>query len=51
MFVEENNGVQRLPLSGGGHVPLYSQMAEKGLDFGFSHIFGMLLRAMKSDEP
>lgn len=48
-MIQENNGSERLVLSGGGDMFLNGEMAEKGFHFWFSHIFGMSLE-MEQDE-
>jgi len=48
--VEEDDCVQRLPLGGGRDLPVGRQVAEKTLDFGFSHVLGVSLGSMKPDK-
>jgi len=41
LFVQEDNGIRGLSLSGGGNISLGRQMAQEGFNFLFAHIFGV----------
>ena len=41
LFVKENDGIQGLTLSGGGHLLLNRQMGQEGFNLLFTHFTGM----------